>query len=212
MSTTEERSAASEAAPRTIDMKLEVVTIPVADFDRAEAFYRALGWRQDATPPGSGIYQFTPPGSAASIQFGRDRTSAAPGSAQNTYLVVSDLQVTLDALAVRGVEVTDVYHFGPGGRVDGADPERRTYSSFASFSDPDGNRWLLQEITTRLPGRVDSTATTYGSAGDLAEAMRRASAAHGEHEKRNGGEYDVNWPDWYAAYMAAEQAGAELPT
>ena len=205
------RDTADDASAGTVDMKLEVVTLPVSDVDRATAFYRSLGWRQDVTPPGSGVVQFTPPGSACSVQFGSNRTSAAPGSAQNQFLIVSDIEAARDALVGRGVEVGDVFHLGQGGPIGGPDPEQRSYGSFASFSDPDGNRWLLQEVTTRLPGRIDSASTTFGSAVDLADAMRRASVAHGEHEKRHGGEYDVNWPDWYAAYMVAEQSGAELP-
>jgi catechol 2,3-dioxygenase-like lactoylglutathione lyase family enzyme len=213
MSTTDARSDAATggASAATVDMKLEVITLPVSDVDRATEFYLRLGWRQDVTPPGSGIVQFTPPGSWCSVQFGTNRTSAAPGSAQNQFLIVSDIQATRDALVARGVEVSEIFHPGPDGPVSGPDPEHRSYGSLATFSDPDGNSWLLQEITTRLPGRVDSAATTFGSASDLANAMRRASVAHGEHEKRHGGEYDVNWPDWYAEYMAAEQSGAELP-
>jgi catechol 2,3-dioxygenase-like lactoylglutathione lyase family enzyme len=193
-----------------VDMKLEVVTIPVSDVDRATEFYKSLGWRQDVTPPGSGIVQFTPPGSACSIQFGTNRTSAAPGSAQNEFLIVTDIQAARDALVGRGVEVSEVFHLGPGGPVSGVDPEHHSYGSFATFSDPDGNRWLLQEITTRLSGRVDADATTYATVPDLAGAMRRAEAAHGEHEQRTG-ERDADWPTWYATYMAAEQSGAELP-
>jgi catechol 2,3-dioxygenase-like lactoylglutathione lyase family enzyme len=193
-----------------IDMKLEVVVIPVADVDRAEKFYAGLGWRQDVTPPGSGVFQFTPPGSACSIQFGANLTSAAPGSVQRTYLIVSDIEAARDALITAGANVGEIFHFGPAGPLSGPDPERRTYSSLALFSDPDGNSWLLQEITTRLPGRIDSAATSFGSASDLANAFRRAEAAHGEHEKRTG-QRDANWPDWYAAYMVAEQSGAELP-
>ena len=204
MSTTQVSSNAS------VDMKLEVVTIPVSDVDRATEFYAGLGWRQDVTPPGSGIVQLTPPGSSCSVQFGTNRTSAAPGSAQNMFLIVSDIQVAYDYLVGRGVEVSEVFHLGPDGQVSGADPEHRSYGSLATFSDPDGNRWLLQEITTRLPGRIDSAATTFGSASDLADAMRRAAVAHGDHEQRIG-EADANWPDWYAAYMAAEQSGEELP-
>ncbi|HEX6748306.1 MAG TPA: VOC family protein [Longimicrobium sp.] len=213
MSATEVHShaAAVDASVATVDMKLEVVTVPVSDFGRAEEFYRRLGWRQDVTPPGSGVFQFTPPGSACSVQFGTNRTSAAPGSAQSMFLVVSDIQAAHDELVARGIEVSEVFHFGPDGPVGGPDPERGSYRSLATFSDPDGNRWLLQEITTRLPGRIDSAATTFGSASDLAGAMRRAEAAHGEHERRTG-ERDANWPDWYAAYMAAEQSGAELPS
>jgi catechol 2,3-dioxygenase-like lactoylglutathione lyase family enzyme len=213
MSTTEDRGseASGTASVGGVDMKLEVVTIPVSDVDRATNFYRRLGWRQDVTPPGSSVVQFTPAGSWCSVQFGANRTSAAPGSAQNQFLIVSDIQAARDDLVGRGVEVSEIFHVGPGGPVSGPDPERRSYGSLASFSDPDGNRWLLQEITTRLPGRVDFAATTFGSASDLANAMRRASVAHGEHEKRIG-EADANWPDWYAAYMVAEQAGRELPT
>jgi catechol 2,3-dioxygenase-like lactoylglutathione lyase family enzyme len=193
-------------------MKLEVVTIPVSDVDRATEFYVGLGWRQDVTPPGSGVVQLTPPGSGCSVQFGTNRTSAAPGSAQNQFLVVSDIQAARDDLVGRGVEVSEVFHPGPEGPVSGPDPEHRSYSSLATFSDPDGNSWLLQEITTRLPGRIDAAETAFASTADLASALRRAAAAHGEHEKRAGGEYDENWPDWYAAYMVAEQAGTELPT
>ena len=212
MSTTQAGSddASGGAGVKSVDMKLEVLTIPVSDVDRATKFYVGLGWRQDVTPPGSGIVQLTPPGSWCSVQFGTNRTSAAPGSAQNMFLIVSDIEAARDDLVRRGVEVSEVFHFGPGGQESGVDPERRSYGSYASFSDPDGNRWLLQEITARLPGRIDSAETTYASASDLANAMRRAAAAHGEHEKRTG-EADANWPDWYAAYMVAEQAGAELP-
>jgi catechol 2,3-dioxygenase-like lactoylglutathione lyase family enzyme len=194
-----------------VDMKLEVVTIPVSDVDRATKFYLGLGWRQDVTPPGSGVVQFTPPGSECSVQFGTNRTSAAPGSAQNQFLIVSDILAARDDLVRRGVEVSEVFHLGREGRASGPDPEHRSYGSFATFSDPDGNRWLLQEITTRLPGRVDATATTFGSTRDLASALRRAEAAHGEHEKRIG-QRDSDWPSWYAAYMVAEQSGDELPS
>jgi len=191
-------------------MKLEVIVIPVSDVDRAEQFYRRLGWRQDVTPPGSGVYQFTPHGSACSIQFGKTLTSAAPGSAQKTYLIVSDIEAARAAIIAAGIEVGEIFHLGPNGPVSGLDPERGTYRSRASFSDPDGNTWLLQEITTRLPGRIDTGVTSFGSTSDLASAMRRAEAAHGEHEKRTG-QRDANWSVWYAEYMAAEQSGAELP-
>jgi catechol 2,3-dioxygenase-like lactoylglutathione lyase family enzyme len=201
---------ASDGSVVRVDMKLEVVVIPVSDVDRAEEFYARLGWRQDVTPPGSGIVQFTPPGSACSVQFGKNLTSAAPGSAQRTYLIVSDIEAARDALVAAGIEVSEVFHIGTDGLVPGPDPEHRSYRSLASFSDPDGNSWLLQEITTRLPGRIDSAATSFGSASDLASAFRRAEAAHGQHEKRTG-QRDANWPDWYAAYMVAEQAGTELP-
>jgi catechol 2,3-dioxygenase-like lactoylglutathione lyase family enzyme len=194
----------------SVDEKLEVVTIPVSDVDRAEKFYRRLGWRQDATPPGSGVIQFTPPGSGCSVQFGTNRTSAAPGSAQGLFLIVSDIEAARDQLVAAGVEVSEVYHPGKDGPVSGPDPGHHSYLSYASLSDPDGNRWLFQEVTTRLPGRVDPSATAFGSASDLAGALRRAAAAHGEHEKRIG-EADPNWPDWYAEYMVAEESGAELP-
>ena len=199
-----------QAGVATVDMKLEVIVLPVSDFERAEQFYRRLGWRQDVTPPGSGVLQFTPHGSACSIQFGKNLTSAAPGSAQRTYLIVSDIEAVREAIIAAGIDVSEIFHFGPNGPVGGPDPERRTYGSLATFSDPDGNSWLLQEITTRLPGRIDSGVTSFGSASALASAMRRAEAAHGEHEKRTG-ERDANWSDWYAEYMAAEQTGGELP-
>lgn len=191
-----------------VDMKLEVVVIPVSDVDRAKEFYGRLGWRLDQTPPG--IVQFTPPGSACSVQFGPNLTSAAPGSAKE-YLIVSDVEAARNALVAAGVEVSEIFHIGPGGPVSGLDPERRSYFSRASFNDPDRNNWLVQEITTRLPGRIDAAATSFGSASDLASALRRAAAAHGEHEKRIG-ETDANWPDWYAEYMVSEQTGAEPPS
>jgi catechol 2,3-dioxygenase-like lactoylglutathione lyase family enzyme len=195
----------------TVDMKLEVLVIPVSDAERAAKFYASLGWRQDVTPPGSGVFQFTPPGSGGSVQWGAGRTTAAPGSAQGLWLIVSDIQAALDKLAAAGVKVDEIYHVGANGKAGGLDPERNSYRSFASFRDPDGNRWLFQEITTRLPGRIDPAATSFGSASDLASAMRRAEAAHGQHEKRTG-QRDANWADWYAAYMAAEQSGTELPS
>jgi catechol 2,3-dioxygenase-like lactoylglutathione lyase family enzyme len=210
MSTTEERSsdAGGTSSVGGVDMKLEVVTIPVSDVDRAREFYGRLGWRQDVTPPG--VVQFTPPGSGCSVQFGPNRTSAAPGSAQGLFLVVSDLEVALEKLAAAGIEVGEVFHLGAGGRASGTDPGHGSYRSYASLSDPDGNGWLFQEVTTRLPGRVDPAATSFGSTSDLAGALRRAAAAHGEHEKRIG-QADPDWPDWYASYMVAEQAGTELP-
>jgi len=192
------------------DMKLEVVVIPVSDVDRAKDFYGRLGWRLDATPPG--VVQFTPPGSGCSVQFGANLTTAAPGSAQHNYLVVDDLEATRDELLAAGIELGEFWHIGPEGRVSGLDPERRSYFSRADLSDPDGNTWWLQEITTRLPGRLDAAAgTTFSSIADLASALRRAEAAHGEHEKRTG-QRDEDWPSWYAEYMIKEQSGEELPT
>jgi catechol 2,3-dioxygenase-like lactoylglutathione lyase family enzyme len=214
----------SAASAKHVDLKLEVVVIPVSDVDRAKNFYGSLGWRLDADFPfdnGVRIVQFTPPGSQASIQFGEKLTTAAPGSAQNLYLVASDVTAARDELVARGVEVSDVFHpAAPGGqfqpdatnnRISGRAPDNATYGSFATFSDPDGNGWLLQEVTTRLPGRIDAAETAFASAADLASALRRAEAAHGEHEKRTG-QADANWPDWYATYMVAEQAGEELPS
>jgi catechol 2,3-dioxygenase-like lactoylglutathione lyase family enzyme len=211
MSAIEDRSSdTSETANAGIvDMKVEVITIPVSDVERAKEFYLRAGWRLDVTPPG--VVQFTPPGSGCSVQFGANRTSAAPGSAQNTFLIVSDIETARDQLVAAGIDVSELSHLGPNGPVSGPDPEHRSYFSLAPFSDPDGNTWLLQEVTTRLPGRVDAAATSFGSANDLASAMRRASAAHGKHEERIGAA-DPDWPDWYAEYMVAEQAGTELPT
>jgi len=215
-------------APKTgtIDMKLEIVVVPVSDVDRAKTFYASLGWRLDADFASDDdwrVIQFTPPGSPTSVIFGKNVTAAAPGSAQGLYLIVSDIEAARQELLGRGVKVSEVFH-GAGDvhsgadqpylsgrrRVSGVDPERGSYRSFVSFSDPDGNGWLFQEITTRLPGRVEGD-TTFSSSADLAAALRRAAAAHGEHEKRNGGQHDANWPDWYAAYIVAEQAGRELP-
>ncbi len=209
-----------------VDMKLEVVIIPVSDVDRAKEFYARLGWRLDADfahdDDWRGI-QLTPPGSGCSVIFGKNVTAAAPGSAQGLYLIVSDIEAARNELLRRGVEVSEVFHgggtvyAGPDEpylfgrvRVSGPDPGHGSYRSFASFRDPDGNGWLLQEVTSRLPGRIDSATTTFASVDDLASALRRAEAAHGEHEKRTG-QRDANWPDWYAAYMVAEQSGEMLP-
>ncbi|HVP48416.1 MAG TPA: VOC family protein [Bryobacteraceae bacterium] len=218
--------AISDASVARVDMKLEVVVIPVSDVDRAKEFYGSLGWRLDADYAGGDdfrVIQFTPPGSGCSIIFGKNVTAAAPGSAEGMYLIVSGIESARDELLGRGVKISEVFHDAAGVytgtdqpylfgqlRVNGRDPEHRSYRSFASFSDPDGNGWLLQEITSRLPGRIDPAATSFGSASDLASALRRAEAAHGQHEKRTG-QRDANWPDWYAAYMVAEQAGTELP-
>jgi catechol 2,3-dioxygenase-like lactoylglutathione lyase family enzyme len=207
-----------------VDLKFEAVVIPVADADRAKEFYRGLGWRLDADfafDNGFRVVQLTPPGSGCSVQFGTRITTAAPGSAQGLYLVVADIEAARAELTERGAAVSGVFHpdapgaqFEPGGgagRAGGRAPDGQSYSSFATFSDPDGNTWLLQEITTRLPGRIDADGTSFANVADLAGAMRRAEAAHGEHEKRTGVR-DEKWPEWYAAYMVAEQAGTELPT
>jgi catechol 2,3-dioxygenase-like lactoylglutathione lyase family enzyme len=207
-----------------VDLKLEAVVIPVSNVDRAKEFYGNLGWRLDADfafDNGFRVVQFTPPGSACSIQFGTNITSATPGSAQDLYLIVSDIATACEELVARGIEVSEVFHPGaPGaqfrpngtsGRISGPAPHHASYSSFATFSDPDGNGWLLQEITMRLPGRIDTAQTAFATTADLAKALRRAEAAHGEHEKRTG-QRDANWSDWYAAYMVAEKAGGELPS
>jgi catechol 2,3-dioxygenase-like lactoylglutathione lyase family enzyme len=191
-----------------VDMKLEVDIIPVSDVDRSTQFYESLGWRKDVTPPG--VVQFTPPGSWCSVQFGPNLTSAAPGSSKG-YLIVDDIDAARDKLNSASVPVSDVYHIGQNGKESGVDPDHNSYRSFIAFSDPDGNKWVFQEITTRLPGRIQAEETTFSSASDLADAMRRASAAHGRHEERTG-KADANWPDWYASYMVAEEAGAPLPT
>ena len=218
--------ATIDAKAAAVDLKFEIVVIPVSDVDRAKEFYGRLGWRLDAEFANGDdfrIMQFTPPGSGCSIIFGKNVTAAVPGSAQGLYLIVSDIDAARKELLGRGVEISDVFHstgsvysgkdepylFGRA-RVSGPDPGHGSYRSFASFHDPDGNGWLLQEVTTRLPGRIDSAITSFASVTDLASALRRAEAAHGEHEKRTG-QRDENWPAWYAAYMAAEQAGRELP-
>jgi catechol 2,3-dioxygenase-like lactoylglutathione lyase family enzyme len=221
MSTTESLDgiAISHAGVAKVDMKLEVVAIPVSDLDRAKEFYAGLGWRLDADfrDGDQRAIQFTPPGSPCSIHFAPSADPAAPGAARNLYLVVSDIQAARAELLARGAEVGEVFHFsrGPapfGEPVGGLAPGHASYGSYASFRDPDGNGWLLQEVTTRFPGRINSGVTSFGSASDLAGAMRRASAAHNEHEKRIGRVDTEGWPEFYAAYMVAEQSGAELPS
>ena len=216
MTTTETRSQDMTAGGRVgqVDMKLEVITIPVSDLDRAKEFYGGLGWRLDAdcTHGSERAIQFTPPGSPCSIHFG---TKSTPGSAQGVFLVVTDLQAARDDLMRRGVEVSEVFHYAAapapfGGQVSGFAPDHLSYGSYATFRDPDGNGWVLQEVTTRFPGRVAGD-TTYPSAADLSRALQRAAAAHGEHEARTGGQRDENWPDWYAEYLVREQSGEELP-
>jgi catechol 2,3-dioxygenase-like lactoylglutathione lyase family enzyme len=221
-----EEHVTDDASVMSADLKLEVVVIPVSDVDRAKQFYGNLGWRLDADFASGDefrVIQLTPPGSGCSVIIGKNVTAAAPGSAQGLYLIVSDIDAARSKLLGRGVKISEVFHDAAGvyggpdepylfgrRRVSGPDSEHRSYRSFASFSDPDGNGWLLQEVTTRLPGRIDRAETTFASSNDLATALRRAEAAHGEHEKRTG-QHDANWPDWYAAYMVAEQAGEKLP-
>jgi catechol 2,3-dioxygenase-like lactoylglutathione lyase family enzyme len=224
MSTDEVRSN-DAASIAKVDAKLEIVVIPVSDVDRAKEFYGRLGWRLDAdfdNHDNFRVIQFTPPGSGCSVIFGKNVTAAAPGSVQGLYLIVSDIAAARSELLGRGVKISEVFHdagdvrAGPDEpylfgrlRVSGPDPEHRSYRSFVSFSDPDGNGWLCQEITARLPGRVAGD-TTYASANDLSQALRRAAAAHGKHEARTG-QADPNWPDWYAEYMVREQSGEEPP-
>jgi catechol 2,3-dioxygenase-like lactoylglutathione lyase family enzyme len=200
---------------RRVDMKLEVVANPVSDVERAKRFYGGLGWRLDADiviGDEFRVVQFTPPGSSCSIHFGTGVTAAVPGSAQGLYLIVSNIEAARAELVGRGVDVSEVFHrAGREGRLSGPDPARRSYASFASFNDPAGNSWLIQEITVRLPGRVDADDTTFTSSTELAAALRRAAAAHGEHEKRTG-QRDADWPDWYAEYIVREQAGKPLPS
>jgi len=228
MSTTLERSETVIETPKVsaLDMKFEIVVIPVSDVGRAKNFYAGLGWRLDADYEANAdfrVIQFTPPGSGCSVIFGRNVTAAAPGSAQGLYLIVSDIEGARKALLGRGVAISETFHgagdvyTGPDEpylfgrtRVSGPDPARGSYRSFASFHDPDGNGWLLQEITGRLPGRVDEDLTTFNSSTELAAALRRAAAAHGEHEKRTGG-HDTGWADWYADYIVREQGGKALP-
>lgn len=207
------KGASNDTRIGQVDLKLEVIPIPVADLDRAKAYYEGLGWRVDADfrHNGDRAIQLTPPGSQCSIHFNPNGT---PGSAKGMFLVVSDVEAARQDLISRGAQVSEIFHFaaGPGpfgGQVGGLAPNRQSYNSYAALTDPDGNLWLLQEVTSRFPGRVAGN-TTYTSASDLAQAMRRASVAHGEHETRTG-ERDENWPDWYAEYMVNEQSGKELP-
>jgi catechol 2,3-dioxygenase-like lactoylglutathione lyase family enzyme len=203
-----------------MEMKLEVLVIPVSDVDRAKRFYEKLGFRLDidaVRDENYRIIEFTPPGSGASIIFGKGITSARPGSVDRLVLAVSDIKATREKLLSQGIEVSELFHdkggslgggfhASPEGRAPGPDPQGRSYGTYASFSDPDGNLWVLQEITKRQPGRVDSPV--FGSASELAGALRRAEAAHGKHEAKLG-KRDENWPDWYAQYMLREQAGEE---
>ncbi len=222
MSATERHNPSRDANVGQVDMKLEVEVIAVSDVDRSKQFYERLGWRldDDAAPiDGLRIIQFTPPGSGTSVDFGLGLTTAAPGAAVSG-LTVSDIEAAHAELVGRGIEVSDIWHGPPfpvEARQPGPDPERASYGSFFSFTDPDGNTWLAQEVTTRLPGRVNAGETGYVSAADLESALRRAEAAHREHETRTGRSLlhrsgqGEDWSAWYAAYMAAEQAGTDLP-
>ena len=224
MSASEVHNPSRDAAAGKAGMHLEVDIIPVSDVDRSKQFYQRLGWRLDgdvAPLDGLRIVQFTPPGSGTSVTFGQGLTTAAPGSAEGG-LTVSDIVAAHDELAGRGIDVSEIWHgppFPAEARQPGPDPERTSYGSFCSVTDPDGNTWLVQEVTTRLPGRIDAAGTEFASTADLADALRRAEAAHAEHEKRTGRSHlfhrpgqDWDWPACYAAYMAAEQAGTDLPT
>jgi catechol 2,3-dioxygenase-like lactoylglutathione lyase family enzyme len=192
-----------------VDMKLEVVALPVSDIDRAKRFYGSLGCRLDADFAAGEdwrLVQMTPPGSPCSIMFGKGFTTAAPGSVQGTFLVVDDIEAARAKLAGYGVDVSDVFHFegplravGTNGRVKGKDPQANSYHSWVSFSDPDGNGWLVQEVTTRLPGR--------GLAMDVAiltALLREAEKRHGEYEPTAPKHH---WSGWYAAYVVARQQG-----
>ena len=204
-----------DAGVARVDMKFEVSLIPVSDVDRAKEFYTRLGWRLDDDIVNGNdfrVVQFTPPGSGSSISFGKGVTAAAPGSFRGG-LIVSDVEAAHEEFVARGIKASEVFHgspFSPAGRINGPDPKRQSYSSYVAFEDPDGNAWIVQEVTRRAPGRIDPAMTNFASANDLASAMQRAAAAHAEHEKRNG-QPDAKWPSWYATYMAAEQAGTDLP-
>jgi predicted enzyme related to lactoylglutathione lyase len=226
MTTTEAETATPDPTVGNVDMKLEVHIIPVSDVDRSKRFYERLGWRldDDAAPLDSlRIVQFTPPGSGTSVIFGKGLTAAAPGSAL-AGLTVSDIEAAHGEVVSRGIDASDLWHgppFPPEARQPGIDPERTSYGSFFSIDDPDGNLWVVQEVTTRLPGRVDAAGIGFASTADLERALRRAEAAHGEHEKRTRHRLKAelaarvredDWPAWYASYMVAEQAGTDLPS
>ena len=207
--------APKSAKPGSVDMKLEVVLLAVSDVDRAKAFYEKLGWRLDIDITGGDFrgVQVTPHHSAASIIFGKGVTSAKPGSADSLVLAVDDLDAARNDLIARGVAVSEVFHFAGGPfnntvqppRAAGRDPQGRSYFSFASFEDPDGNRWLLQEIATRLPGREwQSTGAGAVDVATLAELLHETSEHHGHFEKTHA---EHHWWDWYAAYMKARQSG-----
>jgi catechol 2,3-dioxygenase-like lactoylglutathione lyase family enzyme len=222
LSATEVHGTSNDAAVGQVDTKFEVSIIPVSDVDRSKQYYQRLGWRldaDDAPMDALRIVQFTPPGSATSVTFGKGLTTAAPGSAEGG-LIVSDIQAAHDQLASRGADVSEIWHGAPfplEARQPGPDPEHTSYGSFCSFTDPDGNTWLVQEVTTRLPGRVDATETAFASTADLASAIGRAEAAHREREKRMGRSHlfhrsgQDDWSAWYADYIVAERTGTELP-
>jgi catechol 2,3-dioxygenase-like lactoylglutathione lyase family enzyme len=212
MSTTqvspEKATSAGISAPPTVDLKLEVVVLPISDVDRAKRFYEGLGWRLDADFSNGAdwrVVQMTPPGSPCSVHFGKGLTTAAPGSVQGTYLVVTDIEAARAELLARGAEVTGPFHFASfgGAPVPGRDPQGRSYTTFASFRDPDGNSWLLQEIRTRFPGRGFSNldVTT------LTDLLREAEQRHGEYEPAAPKHH---WSDWYAAYIVAREQGRTL--
>jgi len=212
-STQSNEHAAPIPSAATVDLKLEVVVIPVSDVDRAKRFYGSLGWRLDADfafDNGFRVVQFTPPGSGCSVQFGTNITSAAPGSAQGLYLIVSDVEAARDELVARGAAISEVFHAGtPGaqfqrdgtsGRLSGPAPDRASYRTFASFSDPDGNSWLLQEIKTRLPGRGLSNSDV----ATLTDLLRETEERHGKYEPTAPKHH---WSGWYAAYIVARERG-----
>lgn len=205
MSTPQVSTETATEVPGTVavPLRLEVTTLPVADVDRAKAFYLGLGWRLDIDfkpDEHTRSVQFTPPGSPTSIQFGQGRTTMVPGSLQGLMLIVSDIVAARDELNSRGADVSEIWHTEPGkGRLPGIDPQRRSYASWASFTDPDGNSWLLQEITQRLPGRVTSDIPA------LAELLHETAEHHGAFEAVAP---PHNWWDWYAAYLDARQTGA----
>jgi catechol 2,3-dioxygenase-like lactoylglutathione lyase family enzyme len=190
-----------------IDLKLEVVVIPVSDVDRAKRFYAGLGWRLDADLPLGAdrrVVQLTPPGSQCSIQFGKGFTTAVPGSAQGQLLVVDDIEAARAELIAHGVEVSELFHYGTKGRVSGPDPEGRSYSTRAAFSDPDGNGWVLQEIKTRLPGRVTTYQGLIMDAATLTELLQETEKRHGAYEATA---QKHPWSRWYAAYIVAREHG-----
>jgi len=207
---------ASSTSPARVNMKFEVVVIPVSDVDRAKEFYTKLGWRLDADYDSGAdlrILQFTPPGSGCSVIFGKNVTAATPGSAQGLYLIVSDIETARNELIARGVNVSEVFHgsgsvySGPDepflfgrNRLSGPDEKRGSYRSFLSFNDPDGNGWLLQEVTSRLPGRGLSNLDV----ATLTELLQEAEQHHGEYEPTAPKHH---WSGWYAAYIIARQEG-----